>query len=117
MRMSEVKKNMKESGRLDDRALLSYATLTGKVLDSDFQNLVAAVFSKDTLDLYRANMGGSVEDLLVSVAYKDMENLQIRHRFLYSFTAFTSPQGNFRFYNYDKKVFLQGFRDAGIANV
>ena len=112
MRISEVKRLLKNEGKLDNRQLFSYATLTGTVRGESFQNLVAVVFGRDQLDLYRAQTDGSVVEILVSVPYSDMKEFQLRHRFLYSFTSFSSPAGSFRFYSYDKKVFLQGFRDT-----
>lgn len=114
MRLFEVKAMMKQEGKLDARELFCYSTLTGTVQGQDFQNLVTAVFSEKDLDLYRANIDGSVGEILVSVPYTTIQNFQLKHRFWYSFTEFTSPAGNFRFYNYDKNVFTQGFRDGGL---
>lgn len=114
MRLSEVKESMKKQGRLDDRGLMCYATLTGTVNGQSFQNLVAAVFSLEQLMLYHANMDGSVGEALVSIPYGAMTDFRLRHRFWYSYTEFKAPSGNYRFYNYDKKVFLQGFREAGL---
>lgn len=114
MRLSEVKETLKQEGKLDQRGLISYATLTGTVLGESFQNLVAAIFETDTLSLYRAEIDGSVGALLVSVPYCQMTKFQLRHRFLYSFTEFSAESGNFRFYSYDKNVFVRGFRDAGL---
>lgn len=114
MRLSEVKAMMKQEGKLDARELLCYSTLTGTVQGQDFQNLVAAVFTETDLNLYQANIDGSVGEILVAIPYDAIRDFQLKHRFWYSFTEFTSPAGNFRFYNYDKKVFMQGFRDGGL---
>lgn len=114
MRLSEVKEMMKQDGKLDARGLLCYSTLTGTIQEQNFQNLVAVVFSETDLNLYRANMDGSVGEILVSIPYTAIQAFQLKHRFWYSFTEFTAPAGNFRFYNYDRKVFIQGFRDAGL---
>lgn len=114
VRISDVKKLLKSQGKLDNRELFSYATLTGIVHGESFQNLVAAVFESDILSLYRAQTDGSVGDLLVSVPYSEMKDFQLKNRFLYSYTSLSSPAGSFRFYSYDKKIFQQGFRDAGM---
>ena len=114
MRLSEVKEIMRGAGKLDERGLLCYATLTGNINGESFQNLVAAVFSARSLDLYHANIDGSVGELFISVPYDAMEDFQLKHRFWYSYTSFTAPSGSYRFYSYDKKIFLRGFREAGI---
>lgn len=67
MRISEVKKLLTSQGKLDERQLFSYATLTGTVRGENFQNLVAVVFGREQLDLYRAQTDGSVGENLVSV--------------------------------------------------
>ena len=112
MRLSEVKQMMREQGKLDDRELLCYAKLAGTIQGASFQNLVAVIFSKDTLDLYHANIDGSVGESLISVPYASIKDFQLKHRFWYSYTSFSAPSGSYRFYNYDKHVFIKGFRDA-----
>lgn len=115
MRLSEVKEIMIKEGKLDQRKLISYATLTGTVLGESFQNLVAAVFDETSLSLYRAEIDGKIGPLLVTVPYAQMTKFRLKHRFLYSFTEFSADSGDFRFYSYDKQVFLRGFRDAGLV--
>lgn len=115
MRLSDVKNQLLNQGKLDTRQLLSYATLSAKIEGENFQNLVAVAFEQEKLSLYRANIDGSLGTLLVDICYKDMENFSLKHRLLYSTTRFTCHKGSFQFFSYDKKVFLQGFRDAGLV--
>ncbi len=115
MRLSEVKKLLKDQGKLDQRELISYATLAGTVHGESFQNIVGAVFEEKCLSLYRADIHGGLGDVLATIPYDLMEQFQLKHRFLYSFTEFSAPCGQFRFYSYDKAVFLRGFRDAGLV--
>ena len=114
MTLNQAKKSLIDQGKLDERQLFSYATLSGNIYGNTFQNLVAVVFDKEFLSLYHAKTDGSVGDLYVQAAYNDMENLVIKHRFLYSFTQFTAEGNQFRFYSYNKSVFIKGFSDAGL---
>lgn len=115
MRLSEVKEQLKKQGALDSRELVSYATLSGTALGSPFQNLVAAVFGETALTLYHANIDGSIGAILVQIPYGTISRFTQKHRFLYSYTAFTADSGDYRFLSYDKKVFLTGFTHAGLT--
>ena len=109
MRLSEVKKQLHAAGLLDDRQLFTYATGAGTLLGKNYQNLVGAAFRGNTLTLLQAKTDGSVGDILLSVQLGDLERFTQKHRFLYSYTEFSWGNTALRFYNYDKKVFLQGF--------
>lgn len=113
MQLSKLKRQMQRDGNLDDRGLLCYAMLTGTVSGNSYQNLVGAAFLPDVLQLYRANIDGSLSDPLIRIPYTEIQNFVLKHRLLYSFTEFDLIGDHLRFYNYDKKVFLRGFRDAG----
>lgn len=115
MRLSDVKKELLRQNRLDSRQLISYATLSGKIQGEDFQNLVAVIFGKASLSLYRANIDGSLGELLTEVSYTDISDFLLKHRLLYSTTRFSCSKGTFQFFSYDKKVFLRGFQDAGLV--
>ncbi len=70
---------------------------------------MGAAFSGNTLTLLQAKTDGTVSDVLLTVPLDGLDQFTQRHRFLYSYTEFTYQDSTLRFYNYDKKVFLQGF--------
>lgn len=115
MKISQVKADLRQKGILDHRMLLSYATLTGTVSGEAFQNIVAICFQQDRLQLYRANLDNALGPLLCSCPYAEIKEFDLHSRFLYSYTAFRCGEDSFRFYSYDKKVFVQAFRDAGLV--
>ena len=114
MNIKDVKADLLQSGKLDARQLLSYATLTATIQGKAFQNIVAVCFQEDGLSLYRANLDNTLGELLSRCSYDALTDFDMHNRFLYSFTCFRYGDDQFRFYSYDKKVFLQGFRDAGL---
>lgn len=116
MRLAAVKSDLIARGILDERALMSYATLTGSVAGKTFQNIVAVCFQADHLLIFRANLDNSLGELLLRCRYQDLTEFILCRRFLYSYTSFTCQGNSLRFYSYDKRVFLQGFRDAGLLS-
>lgn len=114
MNIKDVKAELLQSGKLDSRQLLSYATLTATIQGQAFQNIVAVCFQQDRLSLYRANLDNTLGALLVRCNYETLTDFDLHSRFLYSYTSFRCGDDQFRFYSYDKKVFCQGFRDAGL---
>lgn len=114
MNIRHIKAELVSAGILDQRQLLSYATLTATIQGQAFQNIVAVCFQGDGLSLYRANLDNTLGPLLVRCPYEAITEFDLHSRFLYSYTAFRCGSDRFRFYSYDKAVFLQGFRDAGL---
>lgn len=115
MRLSQVKSQLRDRGQLDARELFSYATAVGTLNGTSFQNLMGAAFTQSQLILFSAKTDGSLGDVLLRVPYSALEQFLQKHRFLYSYTSFTCGSTSLRFYNYDKKVFLRGFSEAGIG--
>lgn len=115
MKLSSVKSDLLQKGVLDSRQLLSYATMSGTLQGSYFQNIVAVCFQQDRLVLYRANLDNTLGDLLLSCPYNEITGYQAKNRILYGYTEFTFAGDALRFYNYDKKVFRQGFGEGGVA--
>lgn len=115
MKLSAIKEALESQGILDHRQLMTYATLSGTIRGAAFQNVVAICFQPEQLQLYRANLDNTLGELLLSCPYREISGYDPHNRFLYSYTAFSWGTDRFRFFNYDKKVFAQGFRDAGIA--
>ena len=113
MNIQAVKKELLETGLLDQRKLLSYATLTATLQGETFQNIVAVCFRREDLYICRANLDNTLGAPLKICPYRELKDFEMRHRLLYSYTAFRHEDDRFRFYSYDKKVFLQGFREAG----
>ena len=116
MRLSQVTDKLLSEGYLDSRELFSYATAVGSLSDKDFQNLMGIAFQAAGLTLFSAKTDGSVGDVLLEVPYDRMQSFRQKHRFLYSYTEFTVDDTHLRFYNYNKKVFHQGFADAGLED-
>ena len=114
MNINSVKDQLLDAGILDQRRLLTYATLTATLHGESFQNIVAVCFQPEQLLLCRANLDNSLGDTLAVCPYTELTEFELRHRLLYSYTAFRHGEDRFRFYSYDKKVFLQGFQDAGL---
>lgn len=112
MRLYDIKKQLQQEGKLEQDALFSYATLSATIHGNSFQNLVAVAFQKNQLQLYHANIDGSVGSCLCSIPYAHIEHFVQKHRFLYSYTEFSAENDHFRFYSYDKKVFSRGFLSA-----
>ena len=115
MRLSQVTDKLRSQGYLDSRKLFSYATAVGSLSGRDFQNLMGIAFQATALTLFSAKTDGSVGDVLLEVPYDRIQSFRQKHRFLYSYTSFTCGSTSLRFYNYDKKVFLRGFSEAGIG--
>ena len=116
MRLSHVTDKLLSQGYLDSRKLFSYATAVGSLSGKDFQNLMGIAFQAAGLTLFSAKTDGSVGDVLLEVPYDRMQSFRQKHRFLYSYTEFTVDDTHLRFYNYNKKVFRQGFADAGLED-
>ena len=114
MKISEVKKELTEKGLLDQRQLFCYSTLTGVINGQSFQNLVGIVFGESQMTLYGGNMDGSLKEALVTISYDSIQRFDFHQRFLYAYVSFSAGTDTFRFYNYDKKVMKQGFKDAGL---
>lgn len=72
MRLAAVKSDLIARGILDERALMSYATLTGSVAGKTFQNIVAVCFQADHLLIFRANLDNSLGELLLRCRYQDL---------------------------------------------
>ncbi len=116
MRLSEVTCQLHTQGYLDDRMLFSYATAVGTLSGESFQNLMGIAFQTSYLTLFSAKTDGSVGDVLLELPYDRIQLFRQKHRFLYSYTEFTVNDTQLRFYNYHKKVFRQGFADAGLED-
>lgn len=114
MKISQVKTNLTGEGILDERQLFCYSTLAGVIGGSSFQNLVGIVFAETELQLYGANMDGSLKELILRVPFSAIKNFNFAEKFLYSNVSFSAGIDTFRFYNYDKKIMKQGFKDAGL---
>ena len=114
MNIQAVKNELLESGMLDQRKLLSYATLTATLQGVSFQNIVAVCFRQEDLSICQANLDNTLGLSLKTCPYRELMEFELRHRLLYSYTSFVHGEDHFRFYSYDKKVFLQGFRDSGL---
>lgn len=114
MNIRHIKAQLLQSGQLDPRQLLSYATLTATIRGESFQNIVGVCFQPSALNIYRARLDNTLGELLVCCSYDALRDFDLHDRFLYSYTAFVCGEDRFRFYSYDKKVFRQGFRDAGL---
>ena len=114
MRLSQVKQQLRDAGILDDRELFCYATVAGTLDGKTFQTLVGCVFRDDALSLYKAELDGSTGAMLIRYPYEEIKNLVLKNRFWYSCCSFGFGIDNVKFYNYDKKVFLLGFTDAGM---
>ena len=116
MRLSQVTDKLLSQGYLDSRKLFSYATAVGSLSGRDFQNLMGIAFQATALTLFSAKTDGSVGDVLLEVPYDRIQSFRQKHRFLYSYTEFTVDDTHLRFYNYNKKLLLQGFADAGVED-
>lgn len=114
MNINTVKEQLLDRGVLDQRRLLTYATMTATLQGKCFQNIVAVCFQQAQLVLCRANLDNSLGDTLAALPFSELTEFELRHRLLYSYTFFRHGEDCFRFYSYDRKVFLQGFRDAGL---
>ena len=114
MRLSQVIEQLAEY--LDDRRLFSYATAVGTLSGSSFQNLMGIAFGPSSLTLFTAKTDGSVGEILLELPYDRIQFFRQKHRFLYSYTEFSAEDTRLRFYNYNKKVFRQGFADAGLED-
>ena len=114
MRLSQVKQQLRDAGILDERELFCYATVAGTLEGKTFQTLVRCVFCRDALCLLKAELDGSTGEQLIRYPYKEITGFVLKNRFWYSCCSFTYGVDNVKFYNYDKKVFLQGFANAGM---
>ena len=114
MRLSQVVAQLAEY--LDDRRLFSYATAVGTLSGSSFQNLMGIAFGPSRLTLFSAKTDGSVGEILLELPYDRIQFFRQKHRFLYSYTELSAGDTQLRFYNYNKKVFRQGFTDAGLED-
>ena len=114
MRLSQVKQQLRDAGILDARELFCYATVAGTLEGKTFQTLVGCVFREDALSLYKAELDGSTGALLTRYPYGEIKGFVLKNRFWYSCCSFTFGIDNVKFYNYDKKIFLQGFTAAGM---
>ena len=114
MRLSQVIEQLTES--LDSRKLFSYATAVGILSGTSFQNLMGIAFGPSKLTLFSAKTDGSVGKILLELPYDRIQTFRRKHRFLYSYTEFSTGDTRLRFYNYNKKVFRQGFTDAGLED-
>ena len=114
MRLSQVVAQLAEY--LDDRRLFSYATAVGTLSGSSFQNLMGIAFGPSRLTLFSAKTDGSVGEILLELPYDRIQFFRQKHRFLYSYTELSAGDTQLRFYNYNKKVFRQGFADAALED-
>lgn len=116
MRLSQVTDKLLSEGYLGSRKLFSYATAVGSLSGKSFQNLIGLAFQDSALTLFSAKTDGSVGDVLLAVPYDRIQLFRQTHRFLYSYTEFAVDNTHLRFYNYNKKVFRQGFANAGLED-
>lgn len=114
MKITALKADLLRKGILDERQLLTYATLSGTIQNSYFQNIVALCFQKEQVQIYRANLDNTLGNLLLECPYEKIINYVPHNRILYSYTEMTYEHNQLKFFNYNKKVFAQGFRDGGL---
>lgn len=114
MRLSQVLEELNEY--LDSRKLFSYATAVGTLSGNSFQNLMGIAFGLSRLTLFSAKTDGSIGEILLELSYDRIQRFRQKHRFLYSYTEFSAGDTRLRFYNYNRKVFRQGFADAGLED-
>lgn len=114
MRLTEVKAKLREAGILDGRELFCYATAAGTLEGKTFQTLVGCAFTEDALLLLKAELDGTTGQVHARYPYGEIKNFVLKNRFWYSCCSFGFGIDHMKFYNYDKKIFLQGFTEAGI---
>ena len=114
MRLSQVLEELNEY--LDSRKLFSYATAVGTLSGNSFQNLMGIAFGPSRLTLFSAKTDGSIGEILLELSYDRIQTFRQKQRFLYSYTEFSAGDARLRFYNYNRKVFRQGFADAGLED-